>query len=52
MRAKIQENKLRQDLLANQELMEYYMRLRKMIPKHSRELFQRRINWKLLKEVP
>ena len=41
---------MREELLSNQRLMEYYVGLREKIPKHSRELFKRKLDWELLKK--
>ena len=44
------ESKMREQLLANQPLMDYYVKLRKMIPKHSKDLFRRKVDWQLIKD--
>jgi hypothetical protein len=51
MRAKLQENRLRQELIANQPLMDHLVGLRERIPRHSEDLFEFRIDWELLKDV-
>ena len=44
------EIKMREQLLADRPLLDYYVGLRKMIPKHSKDLFRRRPNWQLIKD--
>lgn len=49
--AKVKENKLRQELLANEQLFDHLCHLRSKIPRHSNELFDYRIDWDSLEEV-
>ena len=47
----MQESRMRQELLANEPLFDHFCRLRDMIPRHSEDLYEYRVDWELLKKV-